>query len=328
MRQVQFQKVGWPHEVAENVEVPNPTLSSPETVLVRVEAFPINPADLLLLQGVYPPDPAAPNLPGVEGVGVVEAVGDAVRELVPGDRVIPLGNGNWREVLALPEDLLVKVPPGISVETAAGLKVNAATAVLLLSDYGDPRPGDWIIQNAANSSVGRAVTEVARQRGLRAIGVVRRPEVAQELRSLGAGHVLVDGEDLAGRVAAIIGSGQIRLAIDAVGGDASGRLSACLGPAGTLVVYGAMSGRPMQLDPGRVVFNDLRLHGFWLTRFLRTAPRSDILALYDEVFDLAAGGAFTPKLAGRFHVSEIKAALTHAEQSMGRGKTLVFFGPQ
>jgi NADPH:quinone reductase-like Zn-dependent oxidoreductase len=126
-------------------------------------------------------------------------------------------------------------------------------------------------------------------------------------------------------VAAITGQSGPKLGIDAVGGPATGRLAQALGPAATLVVYGAMSGQAMQADAGQFVFKDLRLRGFWLTKFLAEAQRQNVVSLYDRLSGLALNGAFKPEISGRFHVSQIQAALAHAEETMGRGKTLVTF---
>lgn len=325
MKQVQFEKPGRPGDVAICVEAQDPVISSADQVLVRVDAFPINPADLLLFRGVYPRNPANGDALGNEATGIVEAVGANVRSVAPGDRVISLRTNNWRERLSLKESELIKLAPEIGVETAAVLKVNPATALLMLKSFTDLSPGDWVIQNAANSAVGRAVIEIAGRQGIRTLNVVRRENLADDLRALGGDHVIVESDDLAERVAAITGQSGPKLGIDAVGGPATGRLAQALGPAAALVVYGAMSGQAMQADAGQFVFKDLRLRGFWLTKFLAEAPSQTVISLYETLSDLALDGAFKPEISGRFNVSNIQAALNHAEETMGRGKTLVTF---
>jgi trans-2-enoyl-CoA reductase len=325
VRQITFHTTGRPADVAECVDVPDPILTTDDQILVRVDAFPINPADLLLFRGIYPRNPANGDALGNEATGIVEAVGAAVRDIAPGDRVISLRTDNWREWLLLREHELIRLSPDIGRETAAVLKVNPATALLLLETYAALSPADWVIQNAANSAVGRALIALAAAKGLRTINIVRRQELADELRALGGDHVLLDGDDLAGHVTALTGGAQIRLAVDAVGGASTGRLAGCLSTGGTLVTYGAMSGDPMRIDPGRLVFRDLRLRGFWLTRYLAETLRADIVALYQRLSALARTGALAPEVSGRFHVLDIKVALAHAEETMGQGKTLVSF---
>jgi len=325
MRQITFHTTGRPADVAECIDVPDPVLTSDDQVLVRVDAFPINPADLLLFRGIYPRNPANGGALGNEATGIVEAVGAAVRGIAPGDRVISLRTNNWCELLLLREHELIRLSPDIERETAAVLKVNPATASLLLETYAALSPGDWVIQNAANSAVGRALIALAAAKGLRTINIVRRQGLADELRARGGDHVLQDGDDLAGHVTALTGGAQIRLAVDAVGGASTGRLAGCLSTGGTLVTYGAMSGEPMRIDPARMVFGDLRLRGFWLTRFLADTPRTDIVALYQRLSALARTRALVPGTSSWFHVSDVKAALAHAEKTMGQGKTLVSF---
>lgn len=325
MRQIKFDTTGRPADVAECIDVPDPVFTLDDQVLVRVDTFPINPADLLLFRGIYPRNPANGDALGNEATGIVEAVGAAVRGGAPGDRVISLRTDNWRELLLLREHELIRLSPDTGRETAAVLKVNPATALLLLETCTALSPGDWIIQNAANSAVGRALIALAAAKGIRTINIVRRQDLADELHALGGDHVLTDADDLAGHVTALTGGAQIRLAIDAVGGASTGRLAGCLGARGTLVAYGAMSGEPMRIDSARVVFEDLRLRGFWLTRFLAETPRADILALYQRLSVPTLAGALAPRVSGRFDVSEIKTALAHAEETMGQGKTLVSF---
>lgn len=325
MKQIQFEKPGRPEDVVICVDAPDPAISSDDQVLVRVDAFPINPADLLLFRGVYPRNPANGDALGNEATGIVEAVGANVGSVAPGDRVISLRTDNWRERLLLKESELIKIAPEIGTETAAVLKVNPATALLMLRNFVDLSSGDWIIQNAANSAVGRSVIEIAARQGVRTLNVVRREDVVDGLRALGGNHIIVESSDLAERVAAITGQGGPKLGLDAVGGPATGRLAQALGPAATLVVYGAMSGQAMQADAGQFVFKDLCLRGFWLTNFLAEAQRQNVVSLYERLSDLAMKGAFKPEISCRFHVSQIQAALSHAEASMGRGKTLVTF---
>jgi len=327
MRQIQLYEPGQPRDVVRVAEAPDPGMPHRDQVLVKVEAFPINPADLLLLRGFYPRDPDDPAQVGFESAGTVEAVGPDVIGLVPGDRVVPLGTGNWSEKLLLPQASLLKIDRGIPLPVAAGLKVNPAPAQALLSGFAELRAGDWILQNAANSSVGRSVIEIAAARGLKTVNVVRREDVALELAALGADIVLVDGDDLAARVAEATGGCSPRLALDAVAGAASGRLAANLAEGGTLAVYGAMSGEAMRIEPALMVFRDLSVRSFWMTKYLTEAGPAEIAALYDPVLDLARRGPFRPMVTGTFPVERIADALDNAEATMGEGKTLVSFDP-
>ena len=138
----------------------------------------------------------------MEGAGIVVEVGSAVRNLEPGALVIlPHGLGTWREACAVAAEKLVVVPGGIEPIQAAMLKVNPVTAWRMLHDFVSLRPGDWLIQNAANSAAGRCVIQIARELGYKTVNIVRRAELVDELRAEGADVVLVDGETLRDEVA-------------------------------------------------------------------------------------------------------------------------------
>jgi len=157
-----YETHGIPAEVLRIVDQPWPEPAQDE-VVVRMAAAPINPADLNAIEGKYPVRPALPATPGMEGAGVVVELGSAVRNLTVGTQVIlPHGLGTWREACAVAAEKLVSVPAGIEPIQAAMLKVNPITAWRMLHDFVSLQPGDWLIQNAANSAAGRCVIQIAR----------------------------------------------------------------------------------------------------------------------------------------------------------------------
>ena len=162
----------------------------------------------------------------------------------------------------------------------AMLKVNPATAWMMLKDYVRLEPGDWLIQDAANSGVGKALIRLARDEGLRSVNVVRRPEPAKGLQALGADVVLVDGEDLAERVAEATKGASVRLGIDAVGGGQVTRLADCLAEGGTVVNYGLLSGEPCRIRSDQLIFKGITLTGFWLQKTLTAMARTELERLY------------------------------------------------
>ena len=162
MKQVQFTAFGVPHEVAACVEVPEVGPPGPDEVVIEVEAFPINPADLLTITGAYAVRPQLPATLGAECAGRIVAVGSGVRDLTVGDRVINLGRDNWCQQRKVPAAQALKVPADADVLQLAMLKVNPATALMMLRHYVPLQPGDWVIQDAANSG-GRHQSDPARQ---------------------------------------------------------------------------------------------------------------------------------------------------------------------
>ena len=157
-----------------------------------------------------------PTTPGAECVGRVTSVGSAVTHLKKGDLVINLQRENWAQKRRVKGDDAIPLPAGIDLRQAAMVRINPPTAQLMLQDFVDLKPGEWVIQNVANSAVGRLLIVLAKQRGLRTVNVVRRPELDAELKSLGADLVVVDGDDLAARVAKGTGEAAIRLGVDPI----------------------------------------------------------------------------------------------------------------
>jgi len=220
---------------------------------------------------------------------------------------------------------VIRISPRGDILQQAGLKVNPATADLLFSQFVELEPGSWIIQNAANSAVGRAAIQLARISGIRTVNIVRRPDVVDELKALGAEIVLLDGDDLPGRVAEQVENAPILLGMDCVGGTATDRIASCLGQGATLVVYGAMSGQTAAIGPGTIVFNDLRIRGFWLTRYLSNASRDTTETFYRRLDDLSASGRLLTKIDSVFRADDIKSAVRRACQAGLDGKVIVRF---
>jgi len=292
---------------------------------VRVLASPINPADLNVLEGKYPIRPELPGVPGVEGVGVVEEIGAEVKELHVGDHVLlPHGLGSWREaaVIAEAEETLTVVPPEVPVEQAAMLRINPATALRMLRDFTELAPGDFVIQNAANSAVGQLVIQIAKANGWRTINLVRRPELIDELRALGGNIVLLDNDEAKAQIATATAGQPVRLALNCVGGDSALRVANALAPGGTHVTFGAMSRQPLRIPNGLLIFKDLRWRGFWISQWYREATHAAEAAMFAELSALAKRGLLHTPVERVYPLSEAVAAVQHAAQSQRAGKIL------
>lgn len=295
----------------------------PGEVEVRMAYAPVNPADLNMLEGKYGDVRPLPDVAGSEGCGRVAAVGPGVDASWSG-RLVLVDRGAWRERGNWALEGLVPVPDGLDARRACVLRVNPPTAWLLLHEFADLRPGEWVLQNAATSAVGRAVIEIARHRGWRTLNVVRRPEAVDELRALGADAVVVEGDGASEEAAAFLAGAAPRLALNAVGGIPATRLAGWLAPGGTLVTYGAMGREALKIPNGFLIFRDLRFRGFWLTRWLREAARPAREALFGEIFRLAAAGCFAPRVAAEFPLAQAAAAADRA--AAGGGKVLLRLG--
>lgn len=312
-----------PPEAAVGVESwPLPAVG-PRDALVEMLAAPIHPADLNVLEGRYPVGAALPAVVGNEGVGVVAEVGAEVDGLAAGQRVIaPACPGAWCEARVVPASRLVTVPHSLPVEQAAMLAVNPPTAWRLLADFVSLEAGDWVLQNAANSAAGRCVIAIARTRGLRTINVVRRPELVDELRSLGADVVLLDEAALPARVREATGGSLPRLGLNAIGGSSARNLAASLADGGVLVTYGGMAREPASIPAARFIFHDLQCRGFWLRRWYATASRDDVAGLFDRLVPLAADGSLCVPVEKCYPLAQARDAVAHAARSARCGKIL------
>src|ERR1044071_1349513 len=299
---------------------------APDEVVVRMAAAPINPADLNAIEGKYPIRPALPATPGMEGAGVVVELGSAVRNLALRTQVIlPHGLGTWREACAVAAEKLIPIPAGIELIQAAMLKVNPVTAWRMLHDFVSLQPGDWLIQNAANSAAGRCVIQITHELGYRTVNIVRRAELVDELRSEGGDVVLVDGENVRDDVATATQRAPIRLALNAVGGENALRMARALAPEATIVTYGAMSLQPMCIPNGMLIFKNLRFTGFWVNKWYDSATATQRAETFAPLFEMARRGLLRAKVEKTYPLAEAKAAIAHASQSKRSGKIVFEF---
>ncbi len=323
MKRVLLDSYGNPPDGLRCADVPNLPDPVDDQVLFDVRYFPINPADVNFCQGTYRLRPALPATPGAECVGFVRAIGPKVTRLAPGDRVINLQRENWAQARLVREADLVRVPAGIPDEQAAMLRINPPTASLLLSDIVPLSPGDWVVQDVANSSVGRWIIRLARKRGLRTVNVVRRASLFPMLEALGADACVVDGPDLGARVRAAAGGVAPALGIDAVGGAASVRIADAVRDGGTLACYGAMSGEPPSLTYANLLFRDVAVRGFVLGNFLARHGAGTVATLYEELAAMLVDGDLSVPVERIYPIEEIRAAVAHAMRGERGGKILV-----
>jgi NADPH:quinone reductase-like Zn-dependent oxidoreductase len=323
----QLSRFGRPDEVVEFVELPDPGAPGAGEVLIDAELFPVDPADLENFAGNY--GKAAPTLPmvaGTEGVGVVAMVGPGVTHLEPGDRVLLPGPGAWQERVIRSAATLFALPTGIDPRQLAMLRVNPPTAHLLLHRFAMPQPGQWVVQNAANSGVGHLVVKLAHEVGMSVVSVVRRQELVEPLRAAGADAVVLDDPKLDEHVRAATGDSALPLALDAVGGAATQRLARCLDDGGTVVNYGALSGEPAMIDPRELIFRGVTLAGFWLRRWIVETPRDEVAALYRTLAEKLGDDGLAVDVEEVYPLSRLKEAVAHAARGGRSGKILVSCG--
>lgn len=307
-------RYGEPRDVLRVVEVDTESPAAGE-VIVRMEAAAMHIADLRTIAGAdtfrYP----LPRTPGFEGIGHVVRIGEGVHWPRLGERVFPaLGSGTFREQVRCRAEACLPAPQGDAHQLSL-LTVNGPTAWVLLEDFVNLQRGDWIIQNAANASCGRYLIRLARRRGVRTVNVVRRPQMIDELRELGGDVVLLDGPELAARVATAISGAPVRLGIDAVSGAATQRIAECLAADAPLVSYGSMSGERCQIDFYLMFRQGIVLHGLSFVRQFRRRTPEQVRAMYAELAALMASGELVARIAGVYPLTRIVEACEHAART-------------
>lgn len=329
MRALVFDRFGEPSDVLKLREVPVPR-PGPGQVRVRMIASPINPSDLLLIRGVYGRPAGPPAVPGFEGVGVVEESGGGfLAWRVLGKRVAVLNGqgGNWQEQVVIPARQAIPVPDDLPEEQVASFFVNPATALVIVTRVLRVPRGEWLLQTAANSSLGKMIIRLGHTLGFRTINVVRRPEAREELAELKPDKILVwqEGYDLAQLLRQHIPEGTVRYAVDAVGGPLGSQIISCLGPDGRLVVYGTLSDQPLLFSPRELMVNNRRVEGFWLAEWVKRQGPLTMLRLFRQIVRGLRQGVLTTKVAAQYPIERYHDALAHAETPGRSGKILLRF---
>jgi NADPH:quinone reductase-like Zn-dependent oxidoreductase len=265
MKAIQLKAYGQPTENVDVVEINDIGIISNDEVVIEVLYSPVNPSDLLLMRGTYPRQPKLPSVIGQEGVGRVASVGVSVTTVKPGDIVtIPFGTFAWSEKIVAKAAGLVVLPPNVDLQQAAMLSINPPTAVLLLKEFVSLNSGDWVVLNAANASVSHAIIAVAKSKGLKTLGIVRRKEAVDIALKAGADVVLVDDDNVVSEAKKATNNVAIKLGLDAVGGKATNTIAEILGNEGYLVCYAMMSREPINVSQIGLIFRKIQIHGFFM----------------------------------------------------------------
>jgi NADPH:quinone reductase-like Zn-dependent oxidoreductase len=261
-----------------------------------------------------------PSVIGGEGVGRVASIGGSVSTVKPGDIVaIPFGTFAWStKVVAKAADLLI-LPAKVDLQQAAMLSINPPTAVLLLEQFVPLNSSDWVVFNAANASVSNTIIAVAKSKGIKTLGLVRRKEAIGIALQAGADVVLVDGENVTSEAKKVINNLEIKLGLDAVGGKATKSIAEILGNNSHLVSYAIMSGEPIVVSQRDLIFKRITIHGFWmyLPAYLPKLKAAKLQSL-----KLLEQGKLNVPIAEIYPPERVKEALQH---TINGGKVLLQF---
>ncbi len=326
MKAAVFESFGEPSEVLSVRDVPEPE-PGPGEVRVRMIASPINPSDLLVVRGRYGVLPRLPASPGFEGVGIVDRAGPGLLgKWALGKRVAVINSagGNWAEYAVIPARQARPIPSDIPDEQAATFFVNPATVLALVRHVlGVPR-GEWLLQSAAGSTLGKMIIKLGRHDGFKTLNVVRRSEAKEELTRLGADAVISSSEGpIEEQIKRITGDEGVRYALDPIGGETGTGVFQSLGSGGRMVLYGTLSGKPIQLDPRHMISGRKVVEGFWLGHWMRDRSIPSSLLLFREIAALIRQGVLASDLGPSYPLADIKAAVHRADAVARGGKVLL-----
>ncbi|MBE0408018.1 zinc-binding dehydrogenase [Psychrobacter sp. AOP22-C1-22] len=323
MRSATYDHFGKPTEVLSVGDRPTPEPKANE-VRVKTILASIHNHDLLTIRGKYGFKPQLPAIGGSEALGVIDAVGSEVKDLKVGQRVAAASvQATWAEYFVASADMVFPVPDSLKDEMAAQLIAMPLSALMLL-EFLEVESGQWVIHNAANGAVGKSLAMLAAARGVKTINLVRSSDALGELEALDIkNNINTSDDDWKDQVKAIIGDDKISAAVDSVGGEASGNLLSLLGHGGVFAVFGAMSGKPMMLNPTDMIFKQAILKGFWGSKLSQEMSVDNKKRLVKELIDRAVDGKLKLPVEAVFDLKDVLKAVDGKLQSEKKGKVLL-----
>ena len=323
MRSATYNEFGKPAEVLSLGDSPIPEPKANE-VRVKTTLASIHNHDLLTIRGQYGFKPELPAIAGSEAVGVIDAIGDNVKDLKVGQRVAAASvQATWAEYFVASEDMIFTVPDSLDDEIAAQLIAMPLSALMLI-EFLELESGQWVIHNAANGAVGKSLAMLAAARGIKTINLVRSADAVKELDALDIkNNINTSDDDWKDQVRNLIGDNKISAAVDSVGGESSNDLLSLLGHGGTFASFGIMSGKPMTLDPSNIIFKQAVIKGFWGSKISQEMSVENKQRLIDELIERATDGNLKLPVEATFDLADIAKAVNGDLQSSKNGKVLL-----
>ncbi|WP_312368971.1 zinc-binding dehydrogenase [Stenotrophomonas sp.] len=301
--------------------IPQP---GPGEVRIKTLLAPIHNHDLWTVRGKYGYKPTLPAIGGSEAVGIVEALGEGVEGITIGQRVMAASvHGTWAEYFIAPARMVIPVPDGIADEAAAQLIAMPLSALMLL-EFLQAEPGQWIVQNTANGAVGKTLAMLAAARGVHVLGLVRRDAGVDELKALGINNVLSTTQpDWKTRAQALLGDTLAHAAVDSIGGQASADLVSLLGDNGTLVSFGTMAGEAMQIPSGDLIFKQATVKGFWGSKVSQQMSVENKRRLVGELLQRVLSGELELPVQAIYGLGDVADAVRASLLPGRKGKVLL-----
>lgn len=320
-----YDETGKPLDVLNlrEIDVPEPATGE---ITVVLEASVVHPSDMGMIGGTYGRLRALPAVAGREGVGRISKIGAGVKNFAVGDRVrMPEDAGTWRTAATFSAAEAERVPADIPAEQAAMAFINPQTVWRILHDFAELKPGDWVLQNAGSSALGQCLVQIAHGLGLKTVSVVRNVEKWEPvLKALGGDAVLPEEKDSIKKIVEIVGgkNNLPKLALNSIGGESVSRLTRMVGFAGTIVTFGGMVGDLIRFPTRDLIFNDIRLRGFWMDRWNRAATPEQRAETAEKIFAMLRAGSLKMAVDAVYPISDYKNAIARALEGGRNGKVL------
>ena len=298
----------------------------PGEIRIRHHACGLNYIDVYQRTGLYP-NPLPLTL-GMEGAGIVEAVGAGVTHLLVGDRAAYASNppGSYAEVRVMPAKTVVKLPDGVAFDTAAGMMLKGLTAQYLLKKtlpVQGLQAGDHVLFHAAAGGVGLIACQWAKALGLQLIGTAGSAAKCELALAHGAAHVIdYSKEDFVARVKDITGGRGVKVVYDSVGKDTFDRSLDCLQPFGLMASFGNASGPVAPFAPG-ILGTKGSLYLTRQTLFTHIATREATQAMADDLFAVVGSGAVKIRIDQRYALADVAQAHRDLEARKTTGSTVL-----
>ena len=312
---LQLTHYGPPESSLKLIECPDEVPGS-EDAIIHMDAVGMHIADSLTARGTEALK-AIPCIPGFEGVGTVKDIGNNVKNLKEGDKVLlPMGTGAMTQQIKLAASSLTQVPaPYAPDEQLALITVNGFTAYFLLRDYAELSKGDWIIQNAANSNVGRYLIALAKKEGINTLNIVRRESLIEELMELGGTEVILDTQHREESALSSILSKDIQLGIDAVAGKATEELAKSISDGGLIVNYGTVTKELCQISFWSLFRKKITLKGMSTMNGFESRTEERVKKIHQDLAVMANQSLLQTKIAATYGIEEYLKAYHHIDRT-------------
>ena len=298
----------------------------PGEVLVRAQAAALNFADSLIVQGKYQVKPPFPFTPGFEAAGIVEAIGDGVTLVKPGDRVMTaLQYGGMSNLVVAPEMRVFSLPQSVDFVSAAAFPVAYGTSHIGLSDRGGLKAGETLLVLGATSGVGLSAIEIGKAMGARVLAQVRGADKGAAALAAGADVVIdTNSEDLRTAVKALCGGAGVDVVYDPIGGDLADQSLRCVNWGARLLIVGFAAGRIQQLPANLLLVKSVSATGvFWNSHFEQDLH--GMRASFAELAEWQSQGKLKPLIRASLPVQEYAKAFALLLDRQEPGKIVMTF---